>query len=209
MEEITKDPSGVLAELASGDAQEMHSDSPSKASGKDLVSYDTYRKTVSQVKSLQAKLAELNEKTQNLEHEKLTAEGKKDELAESYKKKYEEERSKRTTQLRAFADEIMFRQFESEAAKLGCIKPDDLFTLYRSRLQEMEVNEDLKIDQGEVRQIIEDAKRERPFYFKKDSPRLATDIPGDLPKQKTKSLKDMSIEELKAQYRQVASRTQQ
>lgn len=208
MEEITNGPSGTPQEFAGGDNEEMKSDSQSKASGKDSVSYDTYRKTLSQAKSWQSKVQELTERLQSLEDEKLAAEGKKEELAESYKKKWEEERTKRTTQLRAFADEITYRQFEAEAAKLGCIKAEDLFTLYRPRIQELDVDENLKIDAAEIRTIIEDAKRERPFYFKKESPKLSTDLPGDVPKPKTKSLKEMSIDELKAAYRKAALREQ-
>lgn len=206
MDEITNGSSGAPQKIVGGDQGESESESQSTASGKDTVSYETYRKTVSQVKSWQSKFQELTEKLQALQDEKLSAEGKKEELAESYKKKWEEERSKRTTQLRAFADEITYRQFEAEAAKLGCIKAEDLFTLYRPRIQELDVDENLKIDANDVRAIIEDAKRERPFYFKKDSPKLSTDLPGDVPKPKTKALKDMTIDELKDAYRKAATR---
>lgn len=203
METITESASGA-PDVAGGTHGEEST--AVHASGKDTVSYDTYRRTLGQLKAAQNKLAELSERSQTLEDEKLAAEGKKEELVESYKKKYEEERDKRKTQIRAFADEITFRQFESEASKFGCIKPEDLFTLYKQRIQALEISDDLKVDPDEIREIIEEAKVQRPFFFKKDSPRLSTDLPGDMPKPKTKTLKQMSIDELKEAYRQAASK---
>ena len=128
---------------------------------------------------------------------KLEAEGNLAESNEGLKKQVEE-LSKSKKQLAGnFAFNSLVSQVEAVASKLGCVDTEALGKLMN--LQEVEVDmETFRADSEELKALIEEQKKSRPYLFNKPGPKINSANPSTEFVQKKKKVGDMTPEEQKA-----------
>lgn len=143
---------------------------------KDVVAYDTYRKVLSEAKKAKEALEVMNSERQKLLDEKLTSEGKKDELLGSREKKIQELEGKLKKVVGAFGHKSLATVFSQEATKEGCVNVSDLLSL--SDLSGVEVDEDFNVNADQVKELIQRAKKERGYLFSQKSTMAKTGVPS-------------------------------
>lgn len=167
------------------------------------VSFDSYQKLLKEKKTLQSKFSELEEKVSTLTLEKTQAEGNKDEAINSLKKQNDELKGKLDKTTKTFAWTTLTGQIKQEATKQGCKDPEKLIRLMDDEdLRSIEIGENFAIDSSSVKAVIEKSKKENGFLFETSAkPPAAPGKPGNKPPvEGEKSLKDMTLAELKAEY---------
>lgn len=175
MSEDSKGTSGAPTE-ASGDGQEKASQTTTDSKS-DVVAYETHKKLLAEKKALQAKFeAEMAEKQKLLE-EKLTVEGKKDELIESYKKKLNEYEQKTKKVVGSFSERLLQSAISTEASKEGCLNVSDLLRLSDTTELVESMDEEFNFDAEKVKELVAKAKKERAYLFNKTAPQAKTGIP--------------------------------
>lgn len=190
MEESTKSP------------VEQTSNASGSDESKDTVAYESYQKVLSEKKNVQAKMSEYEKELQALREEKLAREGKNEELIQTYKKKYEEASKKLEDTNKQYAWSTLTGSIKREALKQGCTDPDKLIRLMDDDdLRSIEVGENFKINKDSLTSVIEKSKKDNHFLFKSTPPLAANGNPTTKIEKKTKSLKDMSREELENLYK--------
>lgn len=203
---MSDDKSGGAAtdQDAGGQDQEpMKSD----ASGADKVSYDTYKKTVSEVKRLKAEIKAKEDALTAAQQEKLAAEGNKDELISQLKAQVSKLEKANKDTLNSFVFMSLDTQVRKEAEKLGCVDPDAVVRL--ADLTAVDVDtKTFMADQGQLAQVITDLKKSKPYLFGKSGAKINTQAPGGtIDVEKKKPLKDMSKDELWAELKKVKARS--
>lgn len=174
-----------------------------ESSHRDSVKYETYQRTLSEAKKAKARLAELEAKTSLLEQEKLEGEGKKDELIAKLKERVSDVEKKYKEGVGNFAYQSLQSQIQSEATKLGCVDVDALTRLVD--LDVLDVDEStFRADSEQVRDLVESAKRDRPYLFSKKGPAIGPHIPNTTHAPSPENdLKKLSTEELKAKIKEI------
>jgi len=171
--------------------------------GKNQVSFDSYQKLLKEKKALQTRFSTLEETVQNLTLEKNQAEGNKDEAITSLKKQNDELKGKLDKTTKSFAWTTLTGQIKQEAAKQGCKHPEKLIRLMDDDdLRSIEIGDNFFIDPANVKPVIEKYKKDWSELF--ETPGRAQAAPGKIgnkpPVEGDKSLKDMTLAELKAEY---------
>ncbi|MFO0447765.1 MAG: hypothetical protein ACK52I_03585 [Pseudomonadota bacterium] len=172
-------------------------DDKSKAvsNSEDKVSYDTYKKTISQVKKLQAELKAREDLLEQEKQKTLEAEGNKDELISQLKSKVSELEKKTKETINSFAYVSLEAQVKAEAVKAGCIDPEAVMKL--ADLSEVEVDpKTFRADGDAVTSVLEALKKDRPYLFSKGGPKINSQVPINKGGGEQKSYKDMSTDEL-------------
>lgn len=163
----TKGSNGAPTETANGVGAETVNHSTEAdgvtASSKDTVAYETYKKTLALAKKREAELTAEREEKQKLLEEKLTAEGKKDELIESWKKKYTDLESKTKKLVGSFSYNALSSVVSEVAAKEGCVDPGDLMAL--GDLSSIEVDDEFKVNKDQVKEFVLSMKKAKPHLF--------------------------------------------
>ena len=167
------------------------SDLPEK---KDSVAYDTFSKLLGEKKKLQSEMAEMKAYKDQLEAEKLQAEGKWKELAENNKKLADEFKSKNLNIVKNVSEKAIRSQFMREAEKLGCL--DAEIAMKACSFDDLEVTEDFEFDNQKLVGKIQELTKSKPFLFKKDFKMVQDMIPSNN-QISTKPLTDLSENELK------------
>lgn len=140
------------------------------------VSYDSHRKLLSEKKKLQVQMEEMQSHLQSLTDEKLQADGKKDELIDSLKKKATTTEDKLKKAVSYFANRAVTGALREEAIKAGCVSVDDLIKL--SDLSLIDVTEDFEINVDQVKHLVEEAKKSRGYLFQGKAPSVKTGTPS-------------------------------
>jgi hypothetical protein len=159
-------------EKASGETQDVQSTSTKP----DAVSYESHKKLLGEKKKLQQQFEEMQSHLQQLTTDKLSAEGKKDELIDSLKKRASTTEEKLNKAVSYFANRAVTSALREEALKAGCINVDDLIKL--SDLSLVEVSEDFEVGMDQVRQVVEEAKKSRGYLFNSKAPSVKTGTPN-------------------------------
>ena len=166
----------------------------------DSVAYDTHRKLLGEKKTMQAALAEAQARLETLEQDKLSADGKKDELIQKLQKGVSEKEEKLKKVVGAFQYRTVSNKFMEEAKAAGCISPEDLKALADLSTVEVDVDNDFAVSKESVTSIIEDLKKRVPFFFNKGSVNILDKTPNNNidTKQESPSSKidKMSVSEL-------------
>lgn len=191
MKEQEKDPVDQT-DKASGDADK-----------KDSVSFDSFQKALKEKKAAQSKLTEYEKELEKLRVEKLEAEGKKDELISSYKKRLDELESKVKQKDQMYAWTTLTGEIKREAMKVGCKDPDKLIRLLSDDdLKSIEVGEDFRINNDSLKEVIEKSKKENYFLFESSTKQVANGVPSKkAPEEPQKELSKMSLDEIKELYK--------
>lgn len=128
---------------------------------------------------------------------KLEAEGNLAESNERLKKQVEELSRSKKQLAGNFAYNSLVSQVEAEAAKLGCVDTDALSKLMN--LKDVEIDmETFRADQEELKAMIEEQKKNRPYLFNKQGPKINNSNPSAEFVQKKKSIADMTPQEQEA-----------
>jgi hypothetical protein len=174
----------------------------SKASGKDSVSYDTYRKTLSEVKKLKEQLRGMDDlatRLKDMEQDKMSAEGKKDEVITTLKAELEKTKKSEKSVFQRFAYKSLGDQVRVEATKQGCVDPEALMRL--ADLNDVEIDsETFEADQEKLAQIVSEIKASKPYMFSKGGPKINSSLPngsGGPQTSKPKDISKMSIGEIR------------
>jgi hypothetical protein len=178
-------------------------DNSSNASGKqtldDKVKYSTYQKVLAEKKSMQEKYQSMTDKLAQMENEKLSAEGKKDELIKRLTEERDGFKQKLTGSVKAFARQITSGQVKQLATQMGCVDSDAILALYQDKIDAVETDDNFNLSTDAVKAVLEEAKQQKPYLFQKASPKLDTGAnagAGDI-KEKAKDYSKMSADELK------------
>ncbi len=179
---------------ASG-ATEPVSDGKVSVKPNNTVSYETYTKVLGEKKRRDEELAQLNSSLEAYRQKELEASGKTNELIDALKGKAKELESKLVDTDKKYKTRVLTGQIKAEAAKYGCIAPDDLLRV--GDFSGVTVDENFDVNTQELGVMLEKIKQDKPYLFK-------TNVTGvrDLPPSssgvntKTKTLNEMSREEL-------------
>ena len=177
-------------QIPSGKTEQV-SDVPEK---KDSVAYETFSKLLGEKKKLQSEMSEMKAYKDQLEAEKLQAEGKWKELAENNKKLADEFKSKNLNIVKNVSEKAIRSQFLREAEKLGCV--DAEIAMKACSFDDLEVTEDFEFDNQKLVGKIQELTKTKPYLFKKDF-KMVQDINPSNNSISTKSLTDLSENELK------------
>jgi len=132
---------------------------------KNTVAYESHKKLLSEKKNLQARFEVLEKQINNINEEKLSAEGKKDELLEAYKKQLAE----KDNLINNFAYTSITKDVKLKAQTMGCVDTDALVKLI-DLTSLNNIGNDLSVDSEEATVMLEDSKKKYPFLFKKEAP---------------------------------------
>lgn len=168
----------------------------------DKVSLETYQKTLKQKKTSDARIKELESALAEKENDKLSLEGKKDELLAKLKADNDRLSKEQKATLSNFVFASLENQVRAKAASLGCIDLDAIGKLVD--LSDIEVDsKTFKADEKEVASVIEGLKKSKPYLFNKAGPKLNTKMPNGkiVESQGGKKLGDLTKEEIWAELR--------
>jgi hypothetical protein len=174
----SKGSNGAPAETVndvSMDGQNQTPEVPARESKGDTVAYETYKKTLALAKKRESELETERAEKQKLVEEKLASEGKKDELIESYKKKYSDLESKFKKSVGSFAYNTLSNAISLEATKEGCIDAGALLKL--SELDQDMVDEDFNVNADRVKELVEKAKKDFSYLFRSNASAAKTGTP--------------------------------
>jgi hypothetical protein len=167
-----------------------------KENAKGSVAYDTYRKTVGEVKSLKQKLAEYQAKEEVLEQSKLTEQGKYKEALDAAQKKAKELEDKLQTSTKVFTKNLFTKEAKAIAMQMGAVDSalDDIVKV--GDWSSVEIDENMNINTAQLKEAMSKLAKEKSFFFKK-TPTSPKDVnPNGGASGLSKSMDEMSIEEL-------------
>jgi hypothetical protein len=195
--------SGAVDETAESDVNETETDDSGaggdeRSKGKS----NPNKKILGELKSERQKRRELEERLNQLESDKLKAEGNKDELIKSLQTKLEKS-EKRTKELYgSMAQKTLNAQIKAEATKAGCIDPDAVMAL--ADLSDLEVDaETFEADAEAVTEMITGLKKSKPYLFSKPGPKINTKLPGGGGKGEKEDYSKMSKDQIREKLREM------
>lgn len=169
----------------------------------DTVKYETYRKTVGEVKSVKTKLAERDAEIERLNREKMDAEKDQTAKAEYYKSKFDEATNKLNDLNETLEFSSVSKQVEQEALNQGCVDTNALMTFFSEQdWKELRLAGD-DLDTDDVNGVIERVKKRHPKInlFEKPRANVNTVTPANKVVKKQKPFTEMSVQELR-EYRE-------
>lgn len=170
---------------------------------KDMVAYETYRRTVGEVKALKAKLAELQAQREAEEQQRLAEQGKWKEKAELLERALKEKDQKFETVVNNFAKKIFTESAKQVAMQVGVRKEaiDDVLKV--ADFSDIEIGEDFSVNQEQLKSKLEELSKQKPWFFEKQKPQVSPVLPSTQAPLVTKKLEDLSWEELRALAKQL------
>jgi hypothetical protein len=189
-------------QMVSDQPQEPVSDIQSEIK-QDTVKYETYKKTVGEVKTVKQKLAEREALIEQLQREKMDAEKDQAAKADYYKSKFDEATSKLNDLTETLEFSSVSKRVEHEALNQGCVDTNALMTFFSEQdWKELRAaGEDL--DSDDVNGVIERVKKRHPKIklFEKPRANVNTVVPAHKEVKKQKPFTEMSVDELR-EYRE-------
>jgi hypothetical protein len=162
--EDTTQPSGQPDNASSMD-QNNNPENTNASGIKNTVAYESHKKLLAEKKNLQSRFEDLEKKFNNINEEKLSSEGKKDELLEAYKKQIAD----KDDLINNFAYTSVSKDVKLKAQAMGCVDTDALIKLIDLTAFN-NISNDLSIDSDEANVMLEDSKKRYPYLFKKEAP---------------------------------------
>lgn len=184
--------------------EQTDSTSGESVKAKDSVSFDSHQKLLKEKKSLLSKYSELESMVSKLSQEKDMAEGNKDKVIDELKKQNQQIKSDFEKTKQTYTWSTLTSEIKREAAKNGCKDPDKLLRLMSDEdLRSLEIGEDFSIDSGSLKELIEKNRKENHFLFDSSIKQTVAGIPSKKPPvEQEKSIKELSLDELRAAYKQ-------
>lgn len=184
--------------------EQTDSTSGESVKAKDSVSFDSHQKLLKEKKSLLSKYSELESMVSKLSQEKDMAEGNKDKVIDELKKQNQQIKSDFEKTKQTYTWSTLTSEIKREAAKNGCKDPDKLLRLMSDEdLRSLEIGEDFSIDSGSLKELIEKNRKENHFLFDSSIKQTVAGIPSKKPPvEQEKSIKELSLDDLWAAYKQ-------
>lgn len=173
----SENPSGDLSSVSDTDENAVKE---SKASGKDSVSHDTYKKTVGEVKKLKEQLREalaLKDKLAELEQNEQMRQGKHEETITALRAELDRAKKGEKAVYQKYAYKSLGQQVREEAMKHGCVDPDALMKL--ADLSDVEIDaETFEADKEKIAEVVSSIKSTKPYLFNKSGPKVNGSLPN-------------------------------
>ena len=145
-------------------------------------------------KQTRLKNLELKRQLEEKEKAKLQDQGQFKELAEIWQRKATESETQANKLKQAFAIKTIADTLSLEAQKMGCIDTDALVNLIQ--LDQVPIDETFNVDRENVKAMLEDFRKTKPYFFQKQAPRIADATPGKTQVTVEKSLDNMDAKEI-------------
>jgi adenylate kinase family enzyme len=172
---------------------------------KNQVAYETYSRTVDEVKALKAKLKEIEERDKLTNEEKLKQQNEWKALAEEKERQLAEEKKNRTQLESSITESIKLSAFQKQLG--GKLKADEYFSFVDTD-KIVYHPETKKVDEESVKSVVAEfvKKHSHLVDFGKQKSKLPHDHANGLGKDKIsgKSLADMSHVELDEHIKKLA-----
>lgn len=168
---------------------------------KDTVQYDTYQRVLSEKKKRDQEVKDLRTKLNEFETNSLEAKGELQKLNDQLKKQVSELNMEKDRLSKSFAWNSVQSQIKAVAAQSGCVDMEALVKL--GDWSTVEVDQDFKVDESQVKMAIETSQKKYPYLFKKQVPGVKDKSPSNSDPSSHLSKKDLtklSAEQLKAAY---------
>lgn len=195
---FAEDDKGASGADGNGSAEATDDETDDDASGgkSGKVAYDTYKKTLGEVKRYKAELKAAMEKLAGADNDKLQSEGKKDELIAKLRGDNDRITKTHKETLNGFIFSSLDSQIREQAASMGCVDVDAIGKLVD--LSDLDVDtKTFKADKRAVTDLLDDLKKSKPYLFSKAGPKINGKIPGTkIVGGEGKSLQEMSTKEL-------------
>lgn len=169
---------------------------------KDVVQYDTYRKAIGEVKSLKAKLQEIELKEQEREQQALAEQGKYKEALEAEKQKRKSYEEAKSAKDKAFAKRVFIKELESLAVSMGAKKEAIEDIVMVGDWSGVEIDDEFNVNADQLKTAITNLSKAKPYYF--DNTLLTIkDVSkvGFHDNTNNKSSSELSVEEIKKRLR--------
>lgn len=195
MEATNQDPVGT-------EETKPVSDKPQK--DQDTVAYDTYRKVLSEKKARDERLREMEERLQSFEQTELERKGQHEAIIKTLRDENQKLKSDLSTRDRAYVMSKVNAAITTKAVEAGCKAPDKLLRLIdREKIEALEIDDNYNVNSQAVEYLINEAKKENDFLFKRNSVNVQDGTPLEKPVEKPgKQIKDMTNKEIEELYRQ-------
>lgn len=167
---------------------------------KDSVAYETYKRTVGEVKKLKSELDGFRQKEAEREQAALSEQGKYKEALDAATKKQKELEITLKEKEKVFARNIFTKEAKSVALQMGAM-PEALEDIVKvGNWSDVEIDDKFEINNDQLKEAVSRLQKEKPFYFKKDasSPRS---VDSRTTSVKQKDNEDLTIEEIKAKLK--------
>ena len=157
-----------------------------KTNDDNKVSYESFRKSVEAEKNARERARQLEQELEAKNNADLEAQGKHDEIIESYKRKsLELERTLKEEREAALWGNVT-STVKTEALKQGCKNPDKLIKLFDKEDFSMLQTENGQIMPQSLNALMEKAKKENDFLFGGTNVRVNDAVPStSVPRVKT------------------------
>lgn len=132
----------------------------------DKVAFTTYSKVLSEKKKRDAEVAELKAQLDSISQKEMEAQGKFKEMNDQLKKQVAEKDSKLKNMFQEFGTKTLKGSFQAEAKGAGCVDPDALYKLVD--LSTVEIGDDFSFNSDQLKGLISESQKSRPYLFKKD-----------------------------------------
>jgi len=170
----TKETNGLPPEDAKGNQEEIskqdENDQPDD-SGK--VAYGTYTKVLGQrtklrdeLKSERERSAEIANKLRTYKERELEKKGEQSKLIESLRERAAKAESSKKELEQKYAYRIVSGQIRNVAERMGCVDPEKLLKL--TDFSGVEIDENLKANEDDIKLSLEKSKADMPYFFRKD-----------------------------------------
>lgn len=170
--------------------------SSGEASGKDSVAYESFRKSVEAEKRARQKAQELESELEQIKQKELEAQGKHEEIIDSLRNKNYELESTLKKERERFLWSNVTSTVKTEALKHGCSNPDKLIKLLDKDDFSILQAEEGTIRNDSLQALMEKAKKENDFLFKKGEVKFNDVAPVTTVRQEAKDLKDLDKNEI-------------
>jgi hypothetical protein len=157
------------------------------------------RELLGKLKEASDKLKEIEKQNYSLKSEKLTAEGKKDELIETLKEQLEATKRREAE----VTWKAVSRQIGIEATKKGCKNVDTLLKVVDFKNASID-QENFSVASEDINMILEKAMKDHDYLFDKGVKGPKDAGPGARTEAAPKSLKEMSTKDLLEMYKKVS-----
>jgi hypothetical protein len=147
------------------DIKDTSEQSETLVSKEDKVSFETHRRLLGEKKKVQAEYETTRAELERLKQQEMEAKGEEKKLIDSLRKQLAD----RDKDLLDVKTNYTFRSLESslmaEALRQGCIDTDALIKLID--IKSIEINDDLTVNQDDLKRAISDVATKRTWLFKK------------------------------------------
>lgn len=171
----------------------------------DKVSYDTYRKTLSEAKSAKEKTKALEAELEKLRQAELEAKGKDKELAESLRKQLEQEKAEKNKIKQDFAFQIYTKAVKAELSKAGALDEDLLINAID--INAVGINDDFTFNEDDIKREVANLAAKKPKLFQKKAPSVKDGTPKNVDSKELNGQMDLSKMTLAQKMQKLAELT--